>query len=982
MLYIDVALKKIFGSANDRFIKSLNPIVSHIRDLEPQMKACTDAELLAFTGEFRQRLDNGATLEDIMHEAFAVVREASIRTLGMRPFDVQIQGAVVLHRGNVAEMRTGEGKTLAATMPVYLNALLGKGAHVVTVNDYLAARDAEWMGVIYNFLGLSVGTILSNERNDLTKRDAYGADVTYGTNNEFGFDYLRDNMKYRSEDYVQRGHQYAIIDEVDSILIDEARTPLIISGPTNDSVDKYYLIDSVTPLLQNEIDFNVDEKGKSATLTDEGITKIEDKLGVDNMYDVQNMEVLHKVTQSLKAHTVFKRDRDYAVLEGKVVIVDDNTGRLMHGRRWSDGLHQAIEAKEKLKIENESQTYATITFQNYFRMYDKLAGMTGTAETEAAEFANIYDLDTFIIPTNEPLIRDDEHDIVYLRGEDKFKAVLADIEECNARGQPVLVGTTSVEKSEIVSRMLQRKDIPHELLNAKNHAREGHIVAQAGRRGAVTISTNMAGRGTDIKLGGNPEALAMDEVNPEENPEGYEAALERFQISCGLAREEVLAAGGLRIIGTERHESRRIDNQLRGRSGRQGDPGSSKFFLSLEDDLLRIFGSDKILNFIERWGNPEEEEPVQHKWITRSIENAQKKVEGHNFNIRKNLLEYDDVLNQQRTSVYSLRRKALLGESVKDMITESFDGVVGDIMDDTCAEGIHPEDWDVEGFRERIKRIFDVVWEDPDEKLRDHAPAELRARLLTQVLEAYEKQEENLGPEACRQVERMLLLQFTDQLWKDHLLAMDRLRDGIGLRGYGQRNPLLEYKKEGFNMFMMMSALRDEMVTSRLLRMELNQTVENAAAAPSKSAARGLARSRAAVSPQAAETPETPAASAQKPRPARPSAGEEARAYARAHDLRRNDPCPCGSEKKYKRCCFLASTEKPRSPSPAVPNLAMPPGVGLPQQPPVPMGPPRQGIEARRFAEAQKVGRNDACPCESGKKYKKCCYLVQSELPA
>ena len=834
-------IRKIFGTANERRLKKLRPVVDAVNGIESRFEALSDDELRAFTPEFRQRLDNGASLDDLLVEAFAVVRETSKRVLGMRPFDCQLIGGKVLHDGCVAEMKTGEGKTLVATMPTYLNALTGNGVHVVTVNDYLAGRDADWMGQIYRFLGMDVGKILSNERNDQIKRAAYAADITYGTNNEFGFDYLRDNMKFRIEDYTQRPHNFCIIDEVDSILIDEARTPLIISGPTNDSVDLYFTIDAVIPLLLEEIDYVSDAKSKGVDLTEEGISKVEDRLGVDNLYDPNNMVVLHHVNQALKAHHIFKRDKDYVVQGGKVVIVDEHTGRLMAGRRWSDGLHQAVEAKEKLTIENESQTYATITFQNYFRMYNKLAGMTGTAETEAAEFANIYDLDTFVIPTNVPIARKDEDDIVYLREDDKFRAVLEDIVEANKRGQPVLVGTTSVEKSEIVSRMLKRSGIAHETLNAKNHSREGLIVTQAGRMGAVTISTNMAGRGTDIKLGGNAEEMAKELVNPEENPEAFEAKFAELREQCAAEREKVLAAGGLRIVGTERHESRRIDNQLRGRAGRQGDLGSSKFYLSLEDDLLKIFGSDKILAFVERWGNPDDEEPIEHRFINRALENAQKKVEGHNFNIRKNLLEYDDVLNAQRQAVYELRRRALMGENIREMMLEAIEGVSDDIMDDTCPPGIHPEEWDIEQMRKRMLELINVTWDETDDELRDFSQNELKGRLMGQILERYEDKEGELGEDNSRQIERMLLLQFTDQLWKDHLLAMDRLRDGIGLRGYGQRNPLLEYKKEGFNMFMMMNALRDEAVVNRILRTQMNPEVEGAAEEPTKKAARGLA---------------------------------------------------------------------------------------------------------------------------------------------
>ncbi|MEC7240756.1 MAG: preprotein translocase subunit SecA [Myxococcota bacterium] len=905
-------IRKIFGTANERRLKKLRPVVDAVNGIESRMEALSDDDLRAFTPEFKQRLENGASLDDLMVEAFAVVRETSKRVLGMRPFDCQLIGGKVLHDGCVAEMKTGEGKTLVATMPTYLNALTGKGVHVVTVNDYLAGRDADWMGQIYRFLGMDVGKILSNERNDQIKRASYAADITYGTNNEFGFDYLRDNMKFRIEDYTQRPHNFCIIDEVDSILIDEARTPLIISGPTNDSVDLYFTIDAVIPLLLEEIDYVSDAKSKGVDLTEEGISKVEDRLGIDNLYDPNNMVVLHHVNQALKAHHIFKRDKDYVVQGGKVVIVDEHTGRLMAGRRWSDGLHQAVEAKEKLTIENESQTYATITFQNYFRMYNKLAGMTGTAETEAAEFANIYDLDTFVIPTNVPIARDDQDDIVYLREDDKFRAVLEDIVESNKRGQPVLVGTTSVEKSEIVSRMLKRAGIAHETLNAKNHSREGHIVTQAGRLGAVTISTNMAGRGTDIKLGGNAEEMAKDLVSPEEDPEGFEAKFSELKEQCSAEREKVLAAGGLRIVGTERHESRRIDNQLRGRAGRQGDLGSSKFYLSLEDDLLKIFGSDKILAFVERWGNPDDEEPIEHRFINRALENAQKKVEGHNFNIRKNLLEYDDVLNAQRQAVYELRRRALMGENIREMMLEAIEGVSDDIMDDTCPPGIHPEEWDIEQMRKRMLELINVSWDETDDELRDFSQNELKGRLMGQILERYEEKEGELGEDNSRQIERMLLLQFTDQLWKDHLLAMDRLRDGIGLRGYGQRNPLLEYKKEGFNMFMMMNALRDEAVVNRILRTQMNPEVEGAAEAPTKKAARGLA-SGALNAPRPAAPAPGPGAGILPPRPqapARPAKGMAAKNFAVAHGIKRNEPCPCGSGLKFKKCCYNATEDQ------------------------------------------------------------------------
>jgi len=896
--------KRVFGDANERELKRIQPLVQRINDLERELEQLPDDRLAARTAEFKQRLENGQPLDDLLCEAFATVREAAKRTLGQRHYDCQLVGGVVLHQGKIAEMKTGEGKTLVATLPVYLNALEGKGVHVVTVNDYLASRDADWMGVIYNHLGMSVGKILSNERNDQIKRDAYVADITYGTNNEFGFDYLRDNMKFRLEDYVQRGHHYGIVDEVDSILVDEARTPLIISGPADADVNLYYIVDAIVPMLQDEIHYTIDEKGKNVTLTDEGVRKVEQRLGIDNLFDPHNMEVLHHVNQSLKAHHVFKRDRDYVVRDGKVIIVDEFTGRLMHGRRWSDGLHQAVEAKEKVEVENESQTYATITFQNLFRMYDKLAGMTGTAATEAAEFAAIYDLDTVVIPTNMPMIRDDREDIVYKTQMEKFRAVLTDIQESHAKGQPVLVGTTSVEKSEIVSKLLQQAKIAHEVLNAKNHAREAHIVAQAGRKGAVTISTNMAGRGTDIVLGGNPVELAKEMAGPDAEPEAYQKTLEEARARCTAEQNDVLAAGGLHIIGTERHESRRIDNQLRGRSGRQGDPGSSRFYLSLEDDLLRIFGSDKITVWMERMGL-KDDEPIEHRWITRAIENAQKKVEGHNFQIRKNLLEYDDVMNYQRKGVYDLRKKALAGENITEMIRESLDNVVFDIMDEACGD-LHPESWSIDVLRDRLLRVFGITWKEPDNALRDFSKEELKQRMLEEAGALLDARIEAMGTEVFEQIGRMLLLQFTDQLWKDHLLAIDRLRQGVGLRGYGQRNPLLEYKREAFNMFLMMSALRDEAILQKLFQADA-RIAEAAAARPGKAMARRIAADGldAAPSPQQAPAPlPLPVVPQRIPQaPARPRKGAEARAFAEKHGVGRNEPCPCGSGRKYKKCC-------------------------------------------------------------------------------
>jgi len=904
--------KKVFGDANDRAIKKLRPQVEAINALEPQLEKLSDEQLAARTAEFKQKLENGASLDDILVDAFATVREVSKRTLGMRHYDVQMIGGMVLHSGRIAEMKTGEGKTLVATLPVYLNALSGKGVHVITVNDYLAGRDADWMGEIYRFLGMSVGKILSGERNDRIKRAAYAADITYGTNNEFGFDYLRDNMKYSLEDYVQRGHNYAIVDEVDSILIDEARTPLIISGPAESNTELYNIVDALIPLLQVDEDFTLDEKSRNVTLTEGGIHKLERRLGVDNLYDDQNMIVLHHVNQSLKAHHLFKRDKDYVVKNGKVTIVDEHTGRLMDGRRWSDGLHQAVEAKEKVNVEAESQTYATVTFQNYFRMYDTLSGMTGTAETEAAEFAEIYDLECVVIPTNKPIARLDAEDTVYKTQMEKFRAVLEDIKQANAKGQPVLVGTTSVEKSEIVAKLLRRSKIPHEILNAKNHHREANIVAQAGRLGAVTISTNMAGRGTDIKLGGNPEEMARHEADPELDPAGFEAALARHKVSCAKEQEQVLAAGGLHIVGTERHESRRIDNQLRGRAGRQGDPGSSKFFLSLEDDLMRIFGSDKITIWMERMGL-KDDEPIEHRWITRAIENAQKKVEGHNFGIRKNLLEYDDVMNYQRKGVYDLRKRALAGDGIRELVIEAVEHTVYDIIDENCVEGVHPEHWQINKLRERMDGIFGITWDEGDDEIRDHAREELRKRMEDEATALIEERMEAIGEEPFLEVARMYLLRYVDQLWKDHLLAMDRLRQGVGLRAYGQRNPLLEYKREAYHMFLLMSAMRDEMLLEQLCKADLDMLAA-AASRPGKSTARALGDGTFQAAPQAGGLDAIRQAAArarqsggqQQARPARPqrpAKGDEALMFAARHGLTRNDPCPCGSGLKVKKCC-------------------------------------------------------------------------------
>ncbi|MFN7685428.1 MAG: preprotein translocase subunit SecA, partial [Oligoflexia bacterium] len=816
--------RRIFGTQNDRELKSIRPLVERINQLEPAMKALSDAQLAAKTAEFKQRLSSGETLDGLLPEAFATVREASWRVIGQRHYDVQMIGGITLHRGRIAEMRTGEGKTLVATLPSYLNALSGKGVHVITVNDYLARRDSAWMGQIHRFLGLSTGIIVHG-LTDSQRKLNYGCDITYGTNNEFGFDYLRDNMKFRLEDYVQRELNFAIVDEVDSILIDEARTPLIISGPTDQTTDLYYKIDAQIRAeggLIKEVDYTIDEKSKTAALTDAGVEKMESRLGLGNLYDPEHIEVLHHVNQGLRAHVLFKRDVDYVVRDGEVMIVDEFTGRLMPGRRWSDGLHQAIEAKEGVTIENENQTLATITFQNYFRMYNKLGGMTGTADTEATEFKQIYKLDVTVIPTNKAAIRKDEADVIYKSEAGKLKSIVEDIREKQKSGQPVLVGTISVEKSEVLSSLLAREKITHNVLNAKQHAREAEIVAQAGRKGSVTISTNMAGRGTDILLGGDPEKLARAEVGtlkPEVTPEEKEAyeklyneALEKWKNSCQSEREEVKRLGGLYVLGTERHESRRIDNQLRGRSGRQGDPGMSRFYLSLEDDLMRIFGGVNIARFME------EDLPIEHRWINKAIENAQKKVEGHNYDIRKHLLEYDDVMNQQRKVVYAWRREVLARPELREMVFSMVEELAGAIAEDFFPGGklrrVNGQPHlDTKELNDALTVMFAIPTHLEERDIHPFNGEGLRKKILEIATRAYEAKEQALGLETVRQIEKMVLLSTIDHLWKDHLLAMDHLREGVGLQGYGQKDPLIVYKKEGFRFFeMMMNQITGDVV--------------------------------------------------------------------------------------------------------------------------------------------------------------------------
>ncbi|MDD8019768.1 MAG: preprotein translocase subunit SecA [Acidobacteriota bacterium] len=798
-------LNKIFGTQNERDLKKLQPYVEAINALEPQISQLSDAQLQAKTAEFKEKLHQGATLDDILIEAFAVVREASRRTVRMRHFDVQLVGGLVLHQGKIAEMKTGEGKTLVATLPAYLNALEGKGVHIVTVNDYLAKRDAEWMGPIYKSLGLTVG-VIQHDLNDAQRQIAYNSDVTYGTNNEFGFDYLRDNMKFRLEDLVQRQFNYAIVDEVDSILIDEARTPLIISGPTQESTQLYYRVDNFVRRLQKDKHFILDEKTRTIALNENGVADAEKYFNVPNLYDLNYMDLVHAINQSLKAHFLFKRDVDYMVKDGQVIIVDEFTGRLMPGRRYSDGLHQALEAKERVKVEEEYQTLASITFQNYFRMYKKLAGMTGTAATEAAEFQQIYNLDVIEIPTNKLLIRTEHPDVIYRTVKEKWEAVVGEILELNKIGRPVLVGTISIEKSEHLSNLLRKRNIKHVVLNAKYHELEAQIIAQAGRIGAVTIATNMAGRGVDILLGGNPDFLAKEAlkktgVDPSQTtPEQYEQAYNQALKITSEEHEKVVGLGGLHILGTERHESRRIDNQLRGRAGRQGDPGSSRFYLSLEDDLMRIFGSDRLSGLMARIGMGEGV-PIQHSMVSRAIERAQKQVEGQNFSIRKHLLEYDDVMNKQRETIYRQRREILEGKDLRDYYLNLIDSLVEWYLDQHANKTKHPDDWDWEALRQAVFSQFGLDLSQLNLDRGTITYDELFEQLTSALKGLYEQKEKALGPDRMREFERLILLQVIDARWKDHLLEMDYLKEGIGLRGYGQRDPLIEYKKESYEMF-------------------------------------------------------------------------------------------------------------------------------------------------------------------------------------
>ena len=896
-------LNFIFGSKNDREIKGLMPIVQRINGLESDLIPLSDHALADKTQTFRKRVAAGETLDDILPEAFAVCREMSRRKLNMRHFDVQLIGGMILHKGRISEMKTGEGKTLVATLPIYLNALEGKGVHLVTVNDYLAKRDAQWMGQLYHALGLSTGVIqhdasfiydpaydAADKRlqhlRPCTRYEAYRADITYGTNNEYGFDYLRDNLVVTALDQcVQRDLNFAIVDEVDSILIDEARTPLIISGPTDQSTDLYYRINAIIPQLKPEHDYTIEEKTKTAALTEEGNVRVEKLLGVDNLYDPDNMDLVHHVVKALQAYALYKRDVDYVVKDGEVIIVDEFTGRLMPGRRWSDGLHQAVEAKEGVKIANENQTLASVTFQNYFRMYKKLGGMTGTADTEAAEFAKIYNLDVNVVPTNRKMIRLDYADVVYRTEKEKFAAIVEEIKDCHQRGQPVLVGTISIEKSEKIAGMLSRNGIKHNVLNAKQHEREAEIVAQAGRKGAVTIATNMAGRGTDILLGGNADFMFKQVLYREEQlPEERKLAVyEEIRADCEKDKQEVVALGGLHILGTERHESRRIDNQLRGRAGRQGDPGSSRFYLSLEDDLMRIFASERVSQLMLKLGM-EEGIPIEHGMVTRAIANAQKKVEAHNFEIRKQLLEYDDVMNKQREVIYQHRRAVLAGENLSDDLREMMGTLVESALTVYCPAEQYPEEWDMKGLAEMMQGQFglDITQgkQDGGESLRDVGRDALLEDLKAQIRDGYDRKEKELGPELMRFLEKNFMLQVIDHHWKDHLLGMDHLRDGIGLRGYGQKDPLIEYKREGYDLFAgMMERIKSDTI-ERLFLVQAVREGERSAPPPPV-----LSRPQPKLTLNRGEEPVS------------------APTVHRTDDkVGRNDPCPCGSGKKYKKC--------------------------------------------------------------------------------
>lgn len=886
---------KIFGTKHDREMKKIQPLVHQINDMEKSMQSLKDEDLQAKTPEFKRRLDQGENLEQILPEAFAVCREVAHRRLNMRHYDVQLIGGYILHKGRIAEMKTGEGKTLVATLPIYLNALTGRGAHLVTVNDYLATRDAQWMGQIYKFLGLSVGVVIHN-RSDQERKMAYNSDILYATNNELGFDYLRDNMKYDLKSYVQREHHFAIVDECDSILIDEARTPLIISGPAEQSTDKYTKINRIIPQLQKETHFTIEEKSKSAMLTEEGNSKAEELLQIDNLYDPKHIELLHHIYQALKAHHLYNKDVDYMIKDGEIVIVDEFTGRLQPGRRWSDGLHQAIEAKEGVSVKNENQTLASITYQNYFRMYEKLAGMTGTADTEAVEFQKIYRLDVNVVPTNKPIARTDHDDVIYKTEDAKFKAIAKDIQERNNKGQPILVGTVSIEKSEKLSAFLSQLNVKHNTLNAKHHEREADIIAQAGRRGGVTIATNMAGRGTDIVLGGNPEAMAKVRASKTED---YEDTYQKYLKQCEGEKKQVIDAGGLHIIGTERHESRRIDNQLRGRSGRQGDPGSSLFYLSLEDNLMRIFGGEKLQKIMNRLNVPDDE-PIVSSMASRAIEGAQKKVEGHNFDIRKHLIDYDDVMNQQRKTIYSLRRQVLEGENISNIVREYLGEVTSVLLDKYAPETEPAKNWSLQGLATGLHRQFGVDTISLS-KQADWTSENLTEKVKTLIGDHFEAQKEHLGG-YYDQIQKMVLLQTIDHKWKDHLQIVDHIREGVSLRGYAQKDPLIEYKKEAYAAF---ETMDHSIKTETLEKLFKIQIVAERANELKDDLGYGSDDTHKEMSGGEALGSFNPGLLSKAPprgQGFRPPVKSTTPIVRTREKVGRNDPCFCGSGKKYKKC--------------------------------------------------------------------------------
>jgi preprotein translocase subunit SecA len=1021
-------IDSVLRAGEGRLLRKLKRISEQINSIEDDFVAMSDADLQALTDEFRQRYADGETLDDLLPEAFAAVREAAKRTLGQRAFDVQLMGAAALHLGNIAEMRTGEGKTLTGVFPAYLNALAGDGVHVVTVNDYLAKRDSEWMGRVHRFLGLEVGVILADMEPPV-RRQQYAADITYGTNNEFGFDYLRDNMAWQLEDCVQRGHHYAIVDEVDSILIDEARTPLIISGPAEQSPRWYTEFAKIAPRLRRgedgEGDYEVDEKKKTVGILESGVEKVEDWLGIDNLYESVNTPLVSFLNNSLKAKELYKKDKDYVVMNGEILIVDEFTGRILHGRRYNEGMHQAIEAKEGVQIKDENQTLATITLQNYFRLYDKLAGMTGTATTEAAEFHQIYKLGVVPIPTNKPMVRDDQADTIYQTAQSKFEACVEDITERHQAGQPVLVGTTSVEKSEILSKMLKRRGVPHEVLNAKYHEREATIVAQAGRRGAVTVATNMAGRGTDIMLGGNPEFIADIELHqrglsPVETPEDYEAAwpeaVAKAKRDVATEHEEVVEAGGLYVLGTERHESRRIDNQLRGRSGRQGDPGLSRFYLSLEDDLMRMFNSERVGAIMERLSIPPDV-PVESKVVTRAIRSAQTQVEQQNFEIRKDVLKYDDVLNRQRTVIYAERRKVLEGADLHEQIREMLDEVITGYVEGETGEG-YPEEWDLDKLWRAFRQLFPVTLT-IDELIEEAGgdKAGLTTDFITEAViadaqGAYDRREEEFGPEVTRELERRVVLSVLDRKWREHLYEMDYLREGIGLRGYGQRDPLIEYQREGYDMFnAMMEGIKEESV-GHLFNLEVqiqeNPIVEEGApgaapagALPNATPAGANGGGAAGGAVNGGATPggvvpgvPAPASSAAPATGGNPGVPAQAGPGSRSGrgGAHRGSTARGGDQAASTKRDGRASSSGAHAKRPGTARtVAAQPGDGG-QNAPVPAGlAPRQPQRLQYSApsvdggnhvehsegpgvddEFARVGRNDPCPCGSGRKFKRC----------